>query len=157
MTESLDYRKHNPKVLMGNEAANRMIDKNSEVFGPVLDIFQENGEPTLYAPPTQPQTLDLLSSIAKLIDGVDIRTALRMIQEIEERMQNALFQALSTAHMISHSPEHRKEFDEDTLCEGVNAYLDPERPTASGSTEVTAENVADILSNYFVKPGTKPN
>jgi hypothetical protein len=157
MTDELDYRKHNPKVLMGNDAEKRMHDKDAQVFGPTLNLFDQEGNPTLFINPTREETLDLLSSISKLVDGQDIRNVILMIQEIEETLESAMYQALTTAHMIAHSVEHRKEFDEDTLCEGVNTYLEPKTADVSGLDKVTAENVGDILSKFFVKPDTKPN
>ncbi len=156
MTDTPDYSRLNPRVLLGHKAVAQVKTNPEKIVAPTLRVYNADGTPHIYEAPTHEETGALLDTIIELMDGKDLRHVIRMVQEVDEALQAALFQTLSAAHMVAHNIDYNAGYDEDTLCDGVHAYLDPERASAPHGHD-EAPDAADMLQKFFVKPDQKPN
>ena len=152
MTDKPDYTKCNPKVLIGNKAIDQVEKHSRKISAPVLRIFNADGTPHPYVQPSHEEVSELLDNVIEYFNEEDIRRVLCMLEQATQAIEDAILRTLSLAHQYAHDEKLTSLFDEETMCNGVHAYLDPEEMSAD------KEQTGDTsLDRFFISPNTKPN
>lgn len=146
MTNKPDYTNRNPVCLIGHHSVETEV-------GPTVRIYNADGSSNAYKEPSEKDQSEFIDDFVEATAPLDMRQILFHLNSLTELYKNAMFNSLSVAHMMAHDLHYKANYDEDTLCQGVNDYL----TKSVDQDEITPENSQEEVLKRFFPNTSNPN